>query len=324
MRHSSPTPAPISVSRTLVAVGVVAGTLAGVALSQQARVFSSSETSAVPPSADVSLIQTASAAAGLNFSSPSSKRPAPTACGSTLITPPQPSRASECILAPLGVDIVPFPEPQGPDTAHVTSPAVFSDTQLRPATPAVSRLTAHGAAGFFNVSPVDRQIPSLSSLATAARTRQGILLTPAGFPYADEIGVIAEAAAANGIQSVEDWYILLAIRCAENGRPGREFGVLAPRAVDTNLRTQAGWAAATVLKNRYRYQTALEAGLGAGREVCPADRRVDSRRPAAPDAAAFIEFLAGRYCPAACDPVGHENWKKNVSYYYRQFTAEFK
>lgn len=140
-----------------------------------------------------------------------------------------------------------------------------------PGTSGVSGLAAHGAPDLRPVFPA-----------------------PAGFPHAAETGVIRRAALANGIDAPDDWLILLAIRCAENGRPGRQFGVLHPKAVDTDLRTQAGWAAATIVANRRRW-----------------DGRGD-----------FIDFLAGRYCPAESDPVGHANWKRNVRLFYAQFKQE--
>ena len=43
--------------------------------------------------------------------------------------------------------------------------------------------------------------------------------------------------------------IVAAIRHAENGRAGREYGVLHPKALGKSYRTQAGWCAATVQKN---------------------------------------------------------------------------
>lgn len=62
------------------------------------------------------------------------------------------------------------------------------------------------------------------------------------------------------------------------------------KAWETGLDTQAGWAAATVRKNRLRWQKAGK----------PSD---------------FIIFLADRYCPKECDAVGNKNWKKNVKYW---------
>lgn len=125
---------------------------------------------------------------------------------------------------------------------------------------------------------------------------------PAAFPHPDEIDVIAEAAATNGVATAADWRILLAIRLAENGRDGRQFGVLHPRAVDTDLRTQAGWAAATIAANRRRFA-----------EIKNQNEKIKDVD------VEFIEFLAQRYCPAACDPEGHENWKRNVTWFYNRF-----
>ena len=76
----------------------------------------------------------------------------------------------------------------------------------------------------------------------------------------------------------------------EAGGPGKEFGIKHPRAWGTDLDTQAGWAAATIVKNRQRW-------LRAGK---PCD---------------FINFLACRWCPPSADRVGHKNWKKNVRYF---------
>jgi len=109
---------------------------------------------------------------------------------------------------------------------------------------------------------------------------------------------------ANGITTPDHYAVLLAIRCAENGRDGRQFGVLHPRAIDTDLRTQAGWAAATVAKTWTRTLNAH-----GGKEVSPATE-------------AFIDILAARYCPPSVDPVGHENWKKNVKFYYQKFSTQ--
>jgi hypothetical protein len=101
-----------------------------------------------------------------------------------------------------------------------------------------------------------------------------------------ELPVIRCAAARNGIEyGSDDWYILLAIRLAENGRAGREFGIMNPKA--HNLDLQAGWCAATIKKNRARWEKAGKPG-------------------------SFIAYLGGRYCPKVSDPTGHRNWKNNV------------
>ena len=89
--------------------------------------------------------------------------------------------------------------------------------------------------------------------------------------------------------------IVAAIRYAENGGPGRQYGVLHPRA--RGYRSQAGWCAATVQKNWDRWHKAGS----------PGD---------------FIDFLGNRYCPIGADndPNGlNQHWKKNV----RHFVARF-
>ena len=69
--------------------------------------------------------------------------------------------------------------------------------------------------------------------------------------------------------------IVAAIRYAENGRAGIEFGILHPRVKPT-YRSQAGWCAATVQKNHDRW-------VAAG---APGD---------------FIAFLGAKYCPVGAD-----------------------
>ncbi len=107
---------------------------------------------------------------------------------------------------------------------------------------------------------------------------------------ASEFEIIVRAAVRNKCTSKENFRILLAIRLAENGGLGKEFGIKHPRAWGTDLDTQAGWAAATIVKTRKRW-------LRAGK---PYD---------------FITFLALRYCPPCADFQGHINWIKNVKYF---------
>ena len=111
-----------------------------------------------------------------------------------------------------------------------------------------------------------------------------------------EAAAIIKAATRNNCTG-SDRVILFAIRMAENGPAGFEFGIMHPQAAGTNLDTQAGWAAATIVKNRQRW-------IGAGR---PGD---------------FITFLARRYCPAQTDPEGHINWKRNVRFYFTKFSKK--
>jgi hypothetical protein len=110
----------------------------------------------------------------------------------------------------------------------------------------------------------------------------------------DELPTIDAAAERNNCHG-EFRLIFYAIRMAEHGRAGREFGILHPKA-DT-LDRQAGWCAATILKNHRRW--------------------LDAGRPGE-----FLEFLAGRYCPvgAANDPDGlNVHWLGNVRHWYRRF-----
>lgn len=103
--------------------------------------------------------------------------------------------------------------------------------------------------------------------------------------FGAELPIIRKAAERNNCHG-ELFTILLAIRKAENGRAGLEFGVMHPKAKNTNLDTQAGWAAATVVKNHKRW---MDAGQ-------PDD---------------FITFLGNRYCPPDAHPL-NKHWQKNV------------
>lgn len=124
-------------------------------------------------------------------------------------------------------------------------------------------------------------------------------------PLEAELPVILRAAARNKCFG-DDLFILLAIRKAENGRPGREFGILHPRCQaeikkrpKDSLDIQAGWAAATIVRNRQRYKK-----LGFGEYLD------------------FISFLGNRYCPAETDPQGNKNWKRNVRYWFEKFKGD--
>ena len=120
-------------------------------------------------------------------------------------------------------------------------------------------------------------------------------------PLMVELPTIIRAAERNDCRG-EDFLILLAIRKAENGAPGREFGILHPRALaeieaqpKRSLDIQAGWAAATIVKNRQRWSE-----LGYDYD--------------------FVKFLGNRYCPVESDPEGNKNWKRNVRFWYEKFT----
>ena len=95
--------------------------------------------------------------------------------------------------------------------------------------------------------------------------------------------------------------IVAAIRYAENGRMGREYGVLHPRALNKSYRTQAGWCAATVQKNYDRWVAAGSKGD-------------------------YIAFLGARYCPVGADndPKGlNKHWIGNVTKFSKRFGYAF-
>lgn len=111
-----------------------------------------------------------------------------------------------------------------------------------------------------------------------------------------ELAVINQAAERNNCHG-DLRMILYAIRLSENGAPGREFGVLHPRAIDTNLNTQAGWAAATIVKNHQRW--------------------IDEGSPGN-----FISYLGARYAPvhAQNDPRDtNKVWVHNVTNWFDRF-----
>ena len=90
--------------------------------------------------------------------------------------------------------------------------------------------------------------------------------------------------------------IVAAIRYAENGGAGREYGILHPRVKPT-YRSQAGWCAATVQKNYDRWVKAGSKGE-------------------------YIAYLGAVYCPIGVDndPTGlNKHWIKNVTTFSKQF-----
>lgn len=90
--------------------------------------------------------------------------------------------------------------------------------------------------------------------------------------------------------------IVAAIRYAENGKKGKEYGILHPRCEPT-YRSQAGWCAATVQKNWDRW-------VRAGRK------------------GSFIKFLGSKYCPVGADndPNGlNKHWVTNVTHFAKKF-----
>ena len=89
--------------------------------------------------------------------------------------------------------------------------------------------------------------------------------------------------------------IVAAIRFAENGGRGREYGILHDRCEPT-YRSQAGWCAATVQKTYDRW---VKLGM-------PGE---------------FVCHLGARYCPVGADndPTGlNKNWVSNVQYFLKK------
>lgn len=116
-----------------------------------------------------------------------------------------------------------------------------------------------------------------------------------GADLVQEMPVIKPAAVRNGIAyGSDDFYLLLAIRLVENGKHGREFGIINPKANTLDL--QAAWCAATIVKHHKR------SGMNG---VTPA----------------FIKSLGLRYCP----PTAHElnrNWEKNVTFWFNKLKGK--
>ena len=93
--------------------------------------------------------------------------------------------------------------------------------------------------------------------------------------------------------------IVAAIRYAENGGKGKEYGILHPRVKPT-YRSQAGWCAATVQKNYDLWTNAGKPGR-------------------------FIVYLGKKYCPVGADndPDNlNRHWIKNVTHFTQQFSKE--
>ena len=90
--------------------------------------------------------------------------------------------------------------------------------------------------------------------------------------------------------------IVAAIRYAENGGRGREYGILHKRCPNT-YRGQAGWCAATVQKNYDRWVKAGSRGE-------------------------FITYLGGIYCPIGADNDPdklNKHWIPNVKKFQKRF-----
>jgi hypothetical protein len=122
--------------------------------------------------------------------------------------------------------------------------------------------------------------------------------------------------------SAEDTMLLLAIRDAENGPVGYEFGVKAAKG--TNLEEQAKWTAGSIRANRTRYQEYLTEETGYRGTV------------AGEDPMDFPEFMAYYGSPTGYGwaPIRGEipedekklnwNWAPNVRELQTKYTRLFK
>jgi len=104
---------------------------------------------------------------------------------------------------------------------------------------------------------------------------------------------------------VNPYAFMLAIRMCEQGRAGCEFGVMAEGAWNTDLKTQAEWAMATLVKDTKRWHTNT---LATGK-----DRK---------EYKDFIDYFGSKWAPigAENDPYGlNQNWIPNFQKYYALF-----
>lgn len=107
---------------------------------------------------------------------------------------------------------------------------------------------------------------------------------------------------------VDPYAFMLGIRKQEAGRKGREFGVMCPGALNTNLTTQATWAMATIIKDTRRWYLDVL--------ICVGGRTKKDFKD-------FIEYFGTKYCPpigAKNDPTGlNKSWLPNVKKNYKDF-----
>ena len=126
--------------------------------------------------------------------------------------------------------------------------------------------------------------------------------------WEEEFRKITEVAHLHGV----DPFFICAIRKQENGRAGREFGVLDGKSntydqqLETCVKTIRNYECDFAGPMKVREQTSL--GF---RRACYSP--------------AFIAFAQRRYCPvgAANDPTGlNKNWLAGVTRYYARFCAQ--
>lgn len=105
---------------------------------------------------------------------------------------------------------------------------------------------------------------------------------------------------------VNPYAFMLAVRMAEQGRKGREFGVMAQGAIDTDLETQAEWTMSTLIKDTKRWHT---------------DTLANEKKRS--DYPGFIFYFGDKWCP-----IGADNDPNNLNKYwlpnFQKFYSLFK
>lgn len=109
---------------------------------------------------------------------------------------------------------------------------------------------------------------------------------------------------------VDPYAFMLSIRKQEAGRKGREFGVLHPQAINTNLVIQAEWCIATILNDTRRWHLDVL--------ICVGGRK---RK----DFVDWVSYFSEKYCPIGVknDPTGlNKFWLPGVRANYKDFTIK--
>ena len=104
---------------------------------------------------------------------------------------------------------------------------------------------------------------------------------------------------------VNPYAFMLAVRMCEQGRKGREFGVMAQGAIDTDLETQAEWTMSTLIKDTKRWYT---------------DTLANGKKKS--DYPGFIFYFGDKWCPIGADNDPNnlnKNWLPNFQKYYSLF-----
>lgn len=137
------------------------------------------------------------------------------------------------------------------------------------------------------------------------------------FSFPGEVDTILYTAKRVGVEPEH----LLAIREAEKGRDGLQFGIMHteayrrdnmvdfnvknPRPYKSSLEKQASWAAGTVRRNIKRWNSLSEEERSGHRD--------------------FIDFLGDKYAPVGADndPSNlNTNWERNVRFFYEKFCSD--